>query len=97
MYTFWVILIILICLFLFISYSFIIFGFGLFFPALFYCDQELYFIWKNGYMPMLKDMKKYFTTNKSFKKYNFKEAIDNYLIKTIKNRPEIEKQKKNDK
>jgi len=95
MHAVWVILIVLICLFLFICYTITIFAVGFFFPAGFYSDSEVYFVWKNGYMPMLKDMKKYYIANQSFRKYNFKAALKNYMIKAVDDGPIEDTKKKN--
>lgn len=67
------------------------FGIGLFMPCALYSDPELYDLWKNGYMLIAKDMKRYYAANKSFKKYDFKKAIRTYLIDNVeKNSREFE-------
>lgn len=59
------------------------FAVGMFMPCAIYSDPELQDLWKNGYMLIAKDMKKYYAANKSFKGYDFSKAIKTYLIDNI--------------
>lgn len=80
-----VLIILLIIIFILFEILLFISGFviGMFMPCALYSDPELQDLWKNGYMLVAKDMKKYYAANKSFKGYNFTKAIKTYLIDNI--------------
>lgn len=73
-------LIILICLFVEVLLLGLAVMFGFFLPGAIYSDEKTFPIWKVGYMPMIKDMKKYWKTNHRFKGYDFGAAIKTYLL-----------------